>query len=207
MRARTLPALVVVAGLVVNCAAHSALGPKVPLEPAPTRVQILSYPLYGDDREADISAFLADHPLVVEGIVVAAKSRPLPPDRPRAGSPPPRSIPHLTTYRIRVARVIAGEAQFGDVVEITQPGGIRDGVAYQDEGAPPFRLGQRYLLFLSFWPNGNPGSSPSGRFEVGADGRLASVDPMWSGMKIARSLVGKTVAEAARAVKAAAGGQ
>lgn len=134
----------------------------------------------------------------------------LQPGDPRYGLPTPAPYdpatdpPQVSRYNLEVHEVLYGDAAKGQVVPVTQSGGVRNGVAYETEGDPVIEVGKTYLLFLDrsdeygwYWP------TPWGRHELKENGKLEPVTSQWDGLTAQKELKGKSVDEAkARVAKA-----
>lgn len=121
---------------------------------------------------------------------------------------PPGNL--FTVYAVNVMRVIGpSRAKAGDTVAILQPGGVFEGVAYEDADDPMIEVGSTYLVFLRSWdisiphPWGGAFSSPPfGRFPLDAAGRTQAVNSRWAREAAVAAIAGLTVDEAAAKIEA-----
>jgi hypothetical protein len=116
---------------------------------------------------------------------------------PRGDSPHATAIP---TQRIDLEVVdgLRGGAAAGDELTLFKTGGERGGAALSLEGDPPYREGERYVLFLE--PRGDGTyipSAPDGRLRLGADGEA---EPLIEG-PVGDALRGLDTASVARAAR------
>jgi hypothetical protein len=115
--------------------------------------------------------------------------------------------PSATKYSIRIIESVQSNFKAGDVVEVGQIGGIKDGVEYYAEGDPVYRMGTTYLLFLGPADPTDPAtlfeSAPFGKFLLDDAGRLTPVDPIWASLPAVAELTGVTLEEANSLVAAA----
>lgn len=145
-----------------------------------------SYPVYTDPAALTEAASLVVVGAVlsseVREIDVAAPSDSADPElNPALGAPdePEDSVLVFTVHQVRVTDVLQGDAEPGDVVEVSQLGGRLDGVVFREEGAPMLRSGQSYALYLQTYESGNPASllnaTQAAYLELGG-GRFSALD-------------------------------
>ncbi|HSP55953.1 MAG TPA: hypothetical protein VLS25_10240 [Dehalococcoidia bacterium] len=114
----------------------------------------------------------------------------------------------ISSFEVRVERVISGDIAPGEAVSIEQVGGVlsrQDGsrhalVLEQDQ---LLVVGEQYLLFAVRGDNGTLTSPPFGRWRV-AGGRLKSL-PAWEGTGASKALDGRSLADGLEAVARAVG--
>jgi hypothetical protein len=134
---------------------------------------------------------------------------PPPPGHPKAGIGTPDGSggigPVGSWYSVEVLQVLRGPLQAGDIITVTQLGGVVDSVLWEAEDDPLMRVPATYILFLD-----NPmvdifTGSPIGRFEVGAGGQVQPVAAKyWGRLPAVAELNGKPVEAAAARITAAA---
>ncbi|MEV0610294.1 hypothetical protein AB0I61_28400 [Polymorphospora rubra] len=83
----------------------------------------------------------------------------------------------ITVYTARVVTVFKGEVRVGQNIEVKEMGGTLRGVRHEVAGAVPLNGGERYVLFLSTYPNApasllNP---QQGQYRVDDSGALSAV--------------------------------
>lgn len=131
-----------------------------------------------------------------------------PPGHPKA-EPPPTPDPNdpnvgipFTHYKVQVERVIrAPGIKEGDSINVSQMGGLIDGVAYENEGDPVITVGTTYLFFVSEARPGTWVSKPWLRLPVDAAGQVQPVDDVrWGYVPIVKALRGLTVDQAVAAI-------
>ncbi|WP_212816750.1 hypothetical protein [Polymorphospora rubra] len=83
----------------------------------------------------------------------------------------------ITVYTARAVTVFKGEVRVGQNIEVKEMGGTLRGVRHEVAGAVPLNGGERYVLFLSTYPNApasllNP---QQGQYRVDDSGALSAV--------------------------------
>ena len=106
--------------------------------------------------------------------------------------------PTVTFYDAEVLRSI-GRAPVapGTIIQVSQAGGVKNGIAYQLEGAPAIRVGATYLFFVQRGPHSYAGPA-FGRFEIDATGRF--MPNGWETYAGVAAVSGLTIDEAAARV-------
>lgn len=93
-----------------------------------------------DGLLADQAAVIAEGTVIGVGPAVTSAGRP------------------ATEYRLRVERLVKGDAQAGGTLVVRVPGGVAaNGLRLKIWGAPEFRIGERALLFLAANADGSYG--------------------------------------------------
>jgi hypothetical protein len=145
-------------------------------------------------RPRTVEELAARAKLVVEAEVAGVRRGA--PMWPRGDSPYATAIP---TQRIdlKVTDSLRGAASAGDELTLFKTGGEREGMVLSLEGDPPYRVGERYVLFLE--PRGDGTfipSAPDGRLRLGADG----AEPLIEG-PVGEALRGLDTTSVARAAR------
>jgi hypothetical protein len=177
-RRRALGALAPLLALTAAATAYAVTGPDAtprraqrPTDAPPRRVVIQAmWQRSATPREA-ARASAAIVAATVERVASAPPER-IPPTR-EGYAPPPLPVQAVT---LRVDRQLAGRP-VDERIHLIAPGGELNGQQISVEGSPPYRQGQRYVLFLM--PNrersGYHALELDGRYLRGVDGRYRSV--------------------------------
>ena len=165
MRAPIAAAAVLAAlatGVLSGCAATPA---------AEDVVYHANYPAYGSSTE-----LIKKADLVIRGTAVSSRPDEMFPDIPADQDPLTNPQAGLTDEEIkafraengvvttvatvRVDEVLKGDVAVGDLVEVSQLGGVKDGVKYRDETTTLLEADAKsgYVLFLSTYGAGKPSS-------------------------------------------------
>ncbi len=130
-----------------------------------------------------------------------------PADDPKSkGLPSPAKDAGLpwTTYTAEVIDVVAaGGVRAGDLIYISQAGGLVDGTAYEMEGDPVIEVGKTYLMSLGEPRPGLFTNTPYDRFELDTNGRLQTVNSEWDWVPRVAALNGLSMDAAAVKIREA----
>lgn len=156
--------------------------------------------------------------LTVEQVVGPSPKSDWTPSPEEMERPPGRNY---TVYSVQIDTVNqSGSAKVGDKIAVLQVGGLFDGTAYETEGDPILKIGQRYLMFLQPYPGlkeigvaepwGSTFSGPAfARFFVDDAGLLLTVDNAWlcEDCTGPRTLHGKSLDEGTSLIQLAVDGK